>query len=101
NSIIAEPNNPDILLVSSPGGGVYITENNGDSWKRIVTGNPYVTHLEWDLDGSGRVFGITASAMYRLDTYSGLNLHFVKCAGFSLQPPPLYKFDTRVDNPKP
>ena len=101
SSIVAEPTDPSTLMVSSPGGGVFITNDNGASWKRIVISNPIVNHLEWDADGSGKVYAVTPSALYRLDSYTGSNLHFVKCAGFSNTIPPLYPHNPRVESPKP
>jgi hypothetical protein len=67
SAVVASPTNPNVLLVASPGGGVWRTNDGGANWHRPVNyafGDFSVVHLEWDRVHSGRLYATTLSDLY-------------------------------------
>lgn len=67
SSIVASPTTPDSLLIASPGGGIWLTGNNGASWvmpRNYALADFTVLHLEWDKIRPGRLYACTQSDLY-------------------------------------
>lgn len=67
SAIVASPTDPNTLLVSSPGGGIWRTNNNGATWVRPLgysLADYTVVDLQWDKIRSGRVLASTFSDVY-------------------------------------
>ena len=67
SGIVASPSDPNTLLVSSPGGGIWRTTNNGSSWAmpgNYALGDYAVMGLQWDNIRPGRLYASTQSDLY-------------------------------------
>jgi hypothetical protein len=66
NGIVASPTNPNLLIVATPGAGVWKTTDNGANWveKSAGLGNSTVHHLEWDLINPNLLWAVTSSNLY-------------------------------------
>jgi len=102
SSIAAYPLDPNILLVSSPGGGVWLTGNGGNSWSPPLNkGIPdyNVVHLEWDRIHANRLYASTYSGLYASTSLGDTWTDLTKLGG---HPAPLMpSLDQHVTDPKP
>jgi len=66
SAIVAHPTDENMLLVGSPGNGVWRTLDNGINWKDVTEtiDDPNVYHLEWDVTDPDRLFVVTASSLW-------------------------------------
>ena len=51
DGLVADPSDPNVLMVASPGGGVWRTEKGGGDWHPTLNhglADYSVFHLEWD-----------------------------------------------------
>ncbi len=67
SGIVASPTDPNTLLVSSPGGGIWRTTNNGATWTlpaNYALADYAVMGLEWDKIRPGRLYASTQSDLY-------------------------------------
>jgi len=100
SGIVASPTDPNTLLVSSPGGGVWRTTDGGATWAQPVNyalGDYSVLHLEWDRIRSGRLYASTYSDLYAT---TDLGDHWSNLTHFGGYPAPLMPLDHTSD-PKP
>lgn len=100
SAVVASPTDPNTLLVSSPGGGIWRTNNGGASWAQ--PGNDgladfSVVHLEWDRIRSGRLYASTYSDLY---ASTDLGDHWSNLTHFGGYPAPLMPLNHSSD-PKP
>jgi hypothetical protein len=91
-----------VLLVASPGGGVWRSVNAGSTWTLPANtglGDYSVAHLEWDIVRPGRLFALTFNALYattnNADSWTALINSGASPA--PLQPPD----QTAITDPKP
>jgi hypothetical protein len=95
---------PDRLLVASPGGGLFRTDDNGASWRELGTAriprlrDGDVVDLQWDRDpaSANRLFVATASGLYAT-TDAGASFSEVTRPDLA---PPLYPL-THAEDAKP
>jgi hypothetical protein len=83
DGIVASPTDPNVLLVASPGGGVWRTAQGGGSWQRPENyglGDFSVFHLEWDRIRPDRLLAVAWS-----DLYANANDHAHSNADADLQ----------------
>lgn len=100
SGIVAIPGNPNALLISSPGGGVWRTFNGGATWAQPLNyamGDYSVLHLEWDRVRSGRLYAPTYSDLYAT---TDLGDHWSNLTHFGGYPAPLMPLDHTSD-PRP
>jgi Immunoglobulin I-set domain len=100
SGIVAKPGDPNTLLVSSPGGGVWRTFNGGLSWAmplNYALADYSVLHLEWDRVRSGRLYAPTYSDLYAT---TDLGDHWTNLTHFGGYPAPLMPLDHTSD-PRP
>lgn len=65
--IVATGTGGSVLLVASPGGGVWRSTNGGASWTfpaHFGMGDYSFVHLEWDVVTPGRLYGLTWNGLY-------------------------------------
>jgi hypothetical protein len=99
DGIVASPADPNVLLVASPGGGVWRTSQGGGNWQPVSYGlaDYSVFHLEWDRIRPDQLFAVTWSDLYAStdlgDTWTNLT-------GLGGYPAPLMPSDHGTD-PKP
>lgn len=100
SAIAAHPSNPNVLLVSSPGGGVWRTTDGGASWHQpgnYGLGDYSVVHLEWDLIRGGRLYASTYSDLYAT---TDLGEHWTNVTRLGGHPAPLMP-EIHPPDPKP
>jgi len=100
SAIVAGPNDPGTLLVSSPGGGVWRTMDGGLNWAQpgnYALADYSVVHLEWDRIRSGRLYASTYSDLY---ASTDLGDHWSNLTHFGGYPAPLMPLDHTSD-PRP
>lgn len=67
SSILADRTNPNVLLASSPGGGIWKTLNNGINWAPTLNhglSDFCVSDLQWDKVQTNRILACTKNALY-------------------------------------
>ncbi len=72
------------LLVGSPGGGVWLTGNNGNSWYPTLNkglSDFNVVHLEWDLVNPYRLYALTYSGLYASTSFGDTWTDLTKLGG--------------------
>ena len=100
SGIVASPTDPNTLLVSSPGGGVWRTTNGGGTWTQpgnYALADYSVLHLAWDRAHSGRLYASTYSDLY---ASTDLGDHWSNLTHFGGYPAPLMPLDHTSD-PRP
>jgi hypothetical protein len=99
DGIVASPTDPNVLLVASPGGGVWRTSQGGGNWQPASDGlSDYsVFHLEWDRIRPDQLFAVTWSDLYASTDLGDTWTNLTGLGGF---PAPLMPFDHGSD-PKP
>jgi len=100
DGIVADPANPNVLVVASPGGGVWRTQQGGGDWKPALNyglGEYSGFHLEWDRVSPSRLLAVTWSDLY---ASTDLGEHWTNLTEFGGLPAPLMPFDHGAD-PKP
>ncbi|MBI4516266.1 MAG: hypothetical protein HY699_10685 [Deltaproteobacteria bacterium] len=99
DAIVADPDNANVLLVASPGGGVWRTQPGGGAWQPASAGlaDYSVFHLEWDRVRARRLLALTWSDLY---ASSDLGDNWSNLTHFGGIPAPLMPFDHGAD-PKP
>jgi hypothetical protein len=100
DGIVADPNNPNVLVVASPGGGVWRTQQGSGGWQpaqNVGLADYSVFHLEWDRVRPGRLLASTWSDLY---ASTDLGDHWTDLTGFGGIPAPLMPPDHGTD-PKP
>lgn len=100
SAIVTDPADASLLLVSSPGGGVWRSTDGGTSWhqpRNYALADFSVVHLEWDRQRAGRLYASTYSDLYattdRGDTWTNLT----HSGGYPAPPMPL----SHPSDPKP
>ena len=68
--IVVDPQDPDKLIVCSPGGGVWRTVNNGKNWTDLwqKLDDPNVYEIAWDKTNPNRLLAATPSTLFYLDS---------------------------------
>jgi photosystem II stability/assembly factor-like uncharacterized protein len=100
SGIVALPGDPNTLLISSPGGGVWRTFNGGATWAQPLNyalGDYSVLHLEWDRVRDGRLYASTYSDLYAT---TDLGDHWSNLTHFGGYPAPTMPLDHTSD-PRP
>jgi len=67
SAIVASHSDPNLLLTASPGGGVWRSTDGGKTWRfpaNVGLADFSVTHLEWDLTDSRKLFALTWNGLY-------------------------------------
>ena len=67
--IAVDKQNPDKLAICSPGGGVYVTSDNGQNWKDLwyKLDDPNVYDIAFDLYNPARLYAATPSTLFYVD----------------------------------
>jgi hypothetical protein len=102
SAIVAFPgSHGSVLIVASPGGGVWRSINGGATWTFPVNygmGDYSVVHLEWDAVRTGRLYALSYNGLHastdRGDSWTAL----IDSGGV---PSPLLPNQTAIADPKP
>lgn len=100
SGIVVSPADPSVLVVSSPGGGVWRTADGGATWGRPLNdglADFTVVHLEWDRVRAGRLYASTYSDLYASTNLGDSWTNLTLLGGY---PAPLMPDGTTAD-PKP
>jgi hypothetical protein len=100
DGIVADPSNANVLVVASPGGGVWRTQQGGGDWQpaqNFGLADYSVFHLEWDRIRPGRLLAVTWSDLY---ASTDLGDDWTNLTGFGGFPAPLMPLEHATD-PKP
>lgn len=83
SGIAASPYDENALLVSSPGGGLWQTLDNGQHWRNISANidDPNVYHIEWDAIDPNRLFVVSASGVFTSTNALSASPTFQKISG--------------------
>lgn len=90
-AIAVTPGNPRRIMVGSPGGGVWRTDDAGGTWTRpqnYKLADYTILHLEWDRSTPGRLFAVTMSDLYATIDFGD---HWTNLTHNGGVPPPLNK----------
>ncbi len=81
--IAPDHEDPNKLAISSPGGGVWVTVDNGANWTSIFKGlnDPSVHSIEWDIVDKKRLYAITPSTLFACDNPFGESPEWIELAG--------------------
>lgn len=96
SGIIASPTDPDLLIASSPGGGIWRSSNGGQSWTQTasqVLPDNMVLKLEWDKVPNGRIYAITYSDLYMSADFGTTWKNITGSGGIPAMPLPATSLD--------
>jgi hypothetical protein len=87
-AIAVMPNDPERIMVGSPGGGIWVRDASG-TWRRPLhygMGDFTILGLQWDRSVPGRLFAVTPSDLYATTDFGE---HWTNLTGNGGMPAPL------------